>query len=61
MQNMREALNCYRQAVASEQGDFTKFQELFDEDVQELTMAGIEEEEIPLMMDQLSYLIDGVL
>ena len=59
LQHVKEALALYRKAVEKESGDFQKFRELFDQDIPDLLVAGIEEAEIPLMLDQLRYTIDG--
>ena len=39
-----------------EHEDWFKFYEQFEQDIPELLKAGIEEEEIPLVMDQLKYM-----
>ena len=59
LQNIKGALNYYQQVVKMEEGNFNKFQELFDQDVEELIIAGIEQSEIILMLDQLKYQIGG--
>ena len=59
LQHVKEALALYRKAVEKESGDFQKFRELFDQDIPDLLVAGIEEAEIPLMLDQLRYTMDG--
>lgn len=55
MQNLKTALEFYRQAVQSESGDINRIKELFFEDKEDLLVAGIEENEFPLMLDQLMY------
>ena len=42
-----------------ENGNFLKFQEQFSQDVTDLLIAGIEESEVALMLDQLRYKMDG--
>ena len=42
-----------------ENGNFLKFQEQFSQDVADLLIAGIEETEVALMLDQLRYKIEG--
>ncbi|MDR2389918.1 MAG: hypothetical protein LBD89_09080 [Tannerellaceae bacterium] len=55
----RQALDFYRQAVnAKENGNFSLFKEQFNRDRRHLLAAGIAEGDIPLMLDQLSYLIE---
>lgn len=56
LQHIREALELYRKAVEAE-GDFDKFREQFDQDIPNLLKSGIEEREIPLMLDTLRYRI----
>lgn len=60
LQNLKEALNYYKKSVISESGDYYKFREQFDQDIPDLLIAGIEEEEIPLMLDQLKYLLEDI-
>lgn len=55
LQNIKGALHLYQEAVKKEAGDFLKFQEQFNQDIPDLLAAGIEEAEIPLMLDQLRY------
>lgn len=61
LQNIKGALSYYRQAVLMEERDFSRFQEQFNQDVPDLLVAGIEETEVPLMLDQLRYMLDGTL
>lgn len=61
LQNMKEALNFYKKAVQAQNGDFAKFQEQFNQDIPDLTVAGIEEQEYPFMLDQLRYSLDNAL
>ncbi|RHJ91038.1 tetratricopeptide repeat protein [Parabacteroides bouchesdurhonensis] len=61
LQNIKGALAYYKKAVESEENDFNKFQEQFNQDIPDLVVAGIEENEIPLMLDQLRYTLDGTL
>lgn len=55
--NMRGAVDHYAKAVAKENGDFSRFLELFNADIADLNAAGIENEEIPLLLDELRYTI----
>lgn len=59
LQNIKGAISCYKQAIEIESGDFHKFQEQFNQDIPELVIAGIEESEVPLMLDQLRYTLSG--
>ncbi|MDF9829508.1 tetratricopeptide repeat protein [Parabacteroides sp. PF5-6] len=55
LQHIKGALGFYQQAVEMESGDYQKFLEQFNQDIPDLLTAGIEENEIPLMLDQLQY------
>lgn len=57
MQNLKGALEFYKRSVETE-GDFHKFLEQFNRDIPELTHAGIEKNEIALMLDQLRYSLE---
>ena len=46
---------------AMENGNILKFQEQFSQDVADLLIAGIEEAEVALMLDQLRYKIEGAI
>ena len=59
LQNIKGALSFYQQAVQKENGNFLKFQEQFNQDVADLLIAGIEEAEVALMLDQLRYKMEG--
>lgn len=61
LQNVKGALAFYKRAIDSESGDFLRFQELFNLDRADLCVAGIENEEIPLMLDQLRYYIEDMI
>lgn len=61
LQNIKGAIEFYRQAVGKENGDFYKFREEFNQDIPDLIVAGIEDSEISLMMDQLRYVLDSSL
>ncbi|MCD8042181.1 MAG: tetratricopeptide repeat protein [Tannerellaceae bacterium] len=59
LQNIKGAITYYKQAIEKEDGNFPKFRELFMQDVPDLVIAGIEESEVPLMLDLLRYSVDG--
>ena len=61
LQNIKGALSYYQQAVQMENGNFIKFQEQFNQDVADLLIAGIEEAEVALMLDQLRYKMEGAI
>jgi tetratricopeptide (TPR) repeat protein len=55
LQNRKGAIDHYLQAIRTENEDFNKFKDYFMQDIPDLVAAGIEEEEIPLLLDQLRY------
>lgn len=57
LQNIKGALAFYKKAVKMESDDFLKFQEQFNQDIPDLLVAGIEQEEVPFMLDQLRYML----
>ncbi|MDR2810738.1 MAG: tetratricopeptide repeat protein [Tannerellaceae bacterium] len=57
LQNNREAIEFYLQAIRKESGNISLFRKRFLPDIPCLLAAGISEEEISLMLDQLTYLI----
>ena len=61
LQNIKGAIEFYRQAIEKEDGNFYKFQEEFNQDIPDLIVAGIEDSEISLMMDQLRYVLNDSL
>jgi len=61
LQNMKGTINFYKKAIETDEGDFNKFMEQFTQDIPDLLAAGIEEQEIPLLLDELKYSLDGIL
>lgn len=61
LQNIQGAIHYYSQAMRSDTGDFYKFQEQFMQDIPDLVVAGIEETEVPLMLDLLRYTLSNTL
>ena len=55
LQQLKQAVHYYVEAVRCEQGQFGTFLEAFQQDIPDLKQAGIEDEEIPLMLDQVRY------
>jgi len=55
LQNLKTALEYYKQAVIADSNNYSQFLNQFSQDKPDLIKAGIEEEEIPLMLDQLQY------
>ena len=50
-----ESIQYYAAAIAFEGNDFYTFQSAFEEDIPDLIEAGVMEDEIPLLLDQLRY------
>lgn len=57
LQNTNGALEFYQKSVQTAHFDFEKFKTDFQQDIPDLTAAGINAEEFPLMLDQLQYLV----
>lgn len=55
LQQLKQAVHYYTEAVRCEQGQFGTFLEAFQQDIPDLKQAGIEDTEIPLMLDQVRY------
>ncbi|SMO44077.1 hypothetical protein SAMN06265379_101824 [Saccharicrinis carchari] len=56
--NRKEALLFYQKAVAKMKNDYSVFFETFKEDTPTLLDNGINSEDIPIMLDQLKYLLE---
>ena len=55
LQQLKQAVSYYKEAVRCEQGHFDTFLAAFQQDIPDLLRAGVEEKEIPLMLDQVRY------
>ncbi|MBQ8422916.1 MAG: hypothetical protein IJY36_01475 [Coprobacter sp.] len=55
--NTRRALDLYRESISLDGNDSRRFIENFKQDIPDLMHAGIHEEDIPLLLDQLLYQI----
>lgn len=58
LNNMKETLRLYVLSVQSKDGNIHKFMEQFHQDIPELLTAGVEAEDIPLLLDQLRYQLE---
>jgi tetratricopeptide (TPR) repeat protein len=56
LQNNKKAIDFYLQAIREEKENFFTFRVQFLQDTPYLIVAGIQEAEVPLMLDQLMYL-----
>ena len=57
LQNVTGALNLYKKAVLSTKTGYEKFKTEFENDIPELVAAGVEEDEIPFMLESVRYTI----
>lgn len=58
MGNRREALEYYRRAISPEGFSTEGFMEVFEEDLPHLLKQGIDADDVPIMLDQLRYLLE---
>jgi tetratricopeptide (TPR) repeat protein len=56
--NRKQALEYYRKSISSEGFTDRDFIGVFEEDLPHLLSQGIEEEDVPIMLDQLRYLLE---
>ena len=55
LQNTKGALELYKKSIQATKSDFENFKNEFKNDVNELKAAGVDVNEIPLMLDKLRY------
>ncbi len=53
--HIRQAIDCYRQSIAADNGDSEKFLTAFKQDEPDLIASGISSSDIPILLDQLMY------
>ena len=58
LQNTKGALELYKKSVQSSKSDYENFNKEFKNDMPELTAAGIDLNEIPLMLDNVRYSLE---
>lgn len=58
LKNMKDVLYFYMQAIQASNNNFNKFHEQFRLDIPELLSCGINEQDIPLILDQLRYKLE---
>lgn len=58
LHNIKEALALYKRSVQSDSNNFHKFMEQFHQDLPELKAAGINDADIPLILDELRYILE---
>ena len=57
--NRKEALNYYQKSIKQEGFSADEFLDVFEEDLPHLLKHGVEEEDVPFMLDQLRYFIEN--
>ena len=60
MHNIKGAVELYEKVVKEEMGDINPFKEMFDSDRPYLLAVGIDNDDIPLMFDQVIYYVDHI-
>jgi tetratricopeptide (TPR) repeat protein len=55
LQNLKGALEYYKKSIETADNEYDKFYEEFNDDLSDLENAGIEQSEIPLVLDKLGY------
>jgi len=55
----KEALGFYKKSITQTEFTETEFFEVFEEDLHHLIEQGIEKEDVPIMLDQLRYFVEG--
>ena len=60
MHNIKGAVELYEKVVKEEMGDINPFKEMFDSDKPYLLAVGIDNDDIPLMFDQVIYYVDHI-
>ena len=58
LQNTKGALDLYKKSVQTSKSDYENFKTVFSNDIPELITAGVDINEIPLMLDKLRYTLE---
>ena len=58
LHNTKKALHLYKSSIQSDNNNFHKFMEQFQQDLPDLKAAGIKENDIPLVLDELRYMLE---
>lgn len=56
--NRKAALNYYKLSINNPESSETDFMEAFNEDLQHLIRQGVNSEDVPIMLDQLRYILE---
>ncbi len=56
--NRKEALEYYAKSVSESGFSEYEFMEVFDEDLPHLLKLGVDKDDVPIMLDQLRYIIE---
>ena len=57
--NRKEALDYYKQSISKTGFSEAEFMNVFEEDLPQLLQQGINKEDVPIMLDQLRYFVEG--
>ncbi len=57
--NRKAALDYYKQSISTEGFSEKEFLDVFEEDLPQLIKQGIDLEDVPIMLDQLRYFVEG--
>ncbi len=57
--NRKEALEYYKKSIIQTEFTETEFFEVFEEDLHHLIKQGVEKEDVPILLDQLRYFVEG--
>ncbi len=57
--NRRTALEYYRKSISTNGFSETEFSEVFEDDLPHLLRQGIDRDDVPIMLDQLRYFLEG--
>jgi tetratricopeptide (TPR) repeat protein len=55
--NRKEALNCYKKSINDQESSENDFMEAFNEDLHHLIKQGVNQDDVPIMLDQLRYFL----
>jgi tetratricopeptide (TPR) repeat protein len=59
MDQRKEALDYYKQSISKTGFSEAEFMDVFEEDLPQLLRQGIDQDDVPIMLDQLRYFVEG--
>jgi hypothetical protein len=57
--NRKEALEWYRKSIRDRENSEAEFMDAFGEDLEHLLRQGVDQEDVPIMLDQLRYSLES--